>query len=251
MPTSASGWLFLGLFGIAWLIIAWRCLLPLQGRPAVPPKLPRLLKPRTPLDGPACCPSRPCPTLPAPVRAPVRPWCEIKSRRGAPKRIPTQGFACPMPTCPSDQITDAKVHAASRGRLTWQRRSHSDLSLSSLPHDFQRPSQHPALPPQNSRLPRRGSAHRAVRRLGCGSSWTGVWVSPGHDHRLADTRLASRARACISAPCSTSPSRISNWMNCAPACAAGRMFSGCGWRSTPEAAIIPVLQLGPRTQLLP
>jgi hypothetical protein len=37
-------------------------------------------------------------------------------------------------------------------------------------------------------------------------------------------------------------------MNCAPACAAGRMSSGCGWRSTPEAAIIPVLQLGPRTQ---
>lgn len=97
MPTSASGWLFLGLFGIAWLIIAWRCLLPLQGRPAVPPKLPRLLKPRTPLDGPACCPSRPCPTLPAPVRAPVRPWCEIKSAAARPKGSPHRALPVPCP----------------------------------------------------------------------------------------------------------------------------------------------------------
>src|SRR6266487_4234422 len=111
MPTSAYGLLILGLFGIAWLLIAWRSHLPLQSRPAVPPKVSRLLKPRTPLDCPACCSSVPYPTLHAPVRAPVRPWCEIKSRRGAPKRIPTQGFACPMPTCPYDQITDAHVHA--------------------------------------------------------------------------------------------------------------------------------------------
>ncbi len=162
MPTSAYGLLILGLFGIAWLLIAWRSHLPLQSRPAVPPKVSRLLKPRTPLDCPACCSSVPYPTLPAPVRAPVRPWCEIKSRRGAPKRIPTQGFACPMPTCPYYQITDAHVHAASRGRLTRHRRTPSDLSLSGLPHHLQRPPQHPALPPQNSNRPRRGSAHRAV-----------------------------------------------------------------------------------------
>jgi hypothetical protein len=133
MPTSAFGLLFLGLFGIAWLIIAWRSHLPLPGHPAVPPKVPRprLLKPRTPLDWPACCPAVPYPTLPAPVSAPIRPWCEIKSRRGAPKRIPTQGFAYPMSTCPYDQITDAHVHAPSRRRLTRHRRTHSDLSLSS------------------------------------------------------------------------------------------------------------------------
>jgi hypothetical protein len=92
MPTSVYGLLFLGMFGIAWLIIALRSHLPLPGHLAVPPKVPhpRLLKLRTPLDCPACCPSVPYPTLPAPVRVPVRPWCEIKNRRGAPKRIPTQ-----------------------------------------------------------------------------------------------------------------------------------------------------------------
>jgi hypothetical protein len=71
----------------------------------------RLLKPRTPRDCPACrlfcTPSsgvRPAP-------APVRPWREIKSRRGAPKRVNTQGFACPNQQCPYSGITDAHIHA--------------------------------------------------------------------------------------------------------------------------------------------
>jgi transposase-like protein len=71
----------------------------------------RLLKPRTPLDCPACrlscTPSsgvRPAPT-------PVRPWCEVKSRRGAPKRVNTEGFACPNLQCPYFGITDAHIHA--------------------------------------------------------------------------------------------------------------------------------------------
>jgi transposase-like protein/IS1 family transposase len=111
MPSSAYGLLILGLFGIVWLVIAWRSHLPIRGHPVVAPKIPRLLKPRTPLDCPTCCPSAPDPTLHTPVRAPVRPWREIKSRRGAPKRIPTQGFACPTPTCPYYRVTDAHVHA--------------------------------------------------------------------------------------------------------------------------------------------
>jgi hypothetical protein len=93
MPPSASGLLILVLLGIAWLLIACR--------PSCLSKVGRLLKPRTPLDGPACCPSGLYPTLPAAVRVPVCHWRKIKSRRGAPKGIPTQGFACPMPCCPS------------------------------------------------------------------------------------------------------------------------------------------------------
>jgi len=46
---------------------------------------------------------------PAPL--PVRPWREVKSRRGAPKRIDTQGFACPNHQCPYFGITDADIHA--------------------------------------------------------------------------------------------------------------------------------------------
>jgi hypothetical protein len=46
-----------------------------------------------------------------PAPAPVRPWCEVKSRRGAPKRIDTQGFACPNHLCPYFGITDDQIHA--------------------------------------------------------------------------------------------------------------------------------------------
>jgi hypothetical protein len=165
LPPACFSWGCLASLG--WLI-AWRPHLPLQGHPAVAPKVPRRLKPRTPLDCPACWPPAPFSTLHSPVRAPIRPWREVKSRRGAPKRIPTQGFACPMPTCLYYQITDAYVHALGRGRVTRQRRTHSDLSLSVLPHDLRRPPRHPAVPPQNSGPSSRRSAHRAVRRPGCG-----------------------------------------------------------------------------------
>ena len=70
----------------------------------------RLLKPRTPDDCPACRCQRALPTAPASPPS-VRPWCEVKSRRGKPKRIATDGFACPNPTCAYSQITDAEVHA--------------------------------------------------------------------------------------------------------------------------------------------
>jgi IS1 family transposase/transposase-like protein len=71
----------------------------------------RLLKPRTPRDCPACrlsCTPSPS-VIPAPV--PVRPWREVKSRRGAPKRVNTAGFACPNQQCPYSGITDAHIHA--------------------------------------------------------------------------------------------------------------------------------------------
>jgi IS1 family transposase/transposase-like protein len=73
--------------------------------------LPRLLKPRTPLDCPACRLASPPMSGAGPVPTPVRPWPEVKSRRGAPKRMNTEGFACPNPQCTYCGITDAHVHA--------------------------------------------------------------------------------------------------------------------------------------------
>jgi transposase-like protein len=98
------------------LALLWRlCWLPLQPSPSQAgrrrPLVHRLLKPRTPLDCPAC--RLPCTHSfvagPAPV--PVRPWREMKSRREAPKRIQTEGFACPNPQCPYCGITEAHIHA--------------------------------------------------------------------------------------------------------------------------------------------
>ena len=71
----------------------------------------RLLKPRTPLDCPACrLASTPASDV-RPASAPARPWSEVKSRRGAPKRIDTEGFACPNQHCSYFGITDAHPDA--------------------------------------------------------------------------------------------------------------------------------------------
>src|SRR5512133_2319736 len=84
----------------------------------------RLLKPRTPRDCPACRLSSPFSSVVAPGPLPVRPWREVKSRRGAPKRVNTEGFACPNQQCPYSGITDAHIHAPSRGWHPWPCRAH-------------------------------------------------------------------------------------------------------------------------------
>jgi transposase-like protein len=235
MPTSASCLLFLGLFGIAWVAIAWRPHLPLQGHPAVAPKVPRRLKPRTPLDCPACWPPAPFSTLHSPVRAPIRPWREVKSRRGAPKRIPTQGFACPMPTCLYYQITDAYVHALvgdgshGKGERIQTFRCQSCRTTFGARRDT-------PLYRLKTQAPRVGEVLTAL--------------CEGLD--VANTGWGAE-RACINAPCSISPSHISNWTNYAPGCVARRKFSGCGWRLTPSASSYrcSIWEPGRRTQLMP
>ena len=91
------------------------CWLPLQPSDfkarAVRTTVHRLLKPRTPLDCPACRLSCAHSSVVGPASAPVHPWCEVKSRRGAPKRVNTAGFACPHQQCRYFGNTDAQIHA--------------------------------------------------------------------------------------------------------------------------------------------
>jgi IS1 family transposase len=72
---------------------------------------PRLLKPRCPDDCPACRLASTPLSGGGPAPAPMRPWREVKSRRGAPKRINTEGFACPNPQCRYFGNTDVQIHA--------------------------------------------------------------------------------------------------------------------------------------------
>jgi IS1 family transposase/transposase-like protein len=102
--------LMLFLARLCHLYVLHQCL-PHSRAEAVRPMVHRLLKPRTPRDCPACRLSSTFSTVVGPSPLPVRPWGEVKSRRGAPKRIDTQGFACPNQQCPYFGITDAQVHA--------------------------------------------------------------------------------------------------------------------------------------------
>ena len=100
------------LLALGWLVWVWRQKHPPQARSTeLTATVQRFLRPRTPEDCPACRQQAPGPTLAPPAHLPIRPWHEVKSRRGAPKRINTHGFACPTPTCAYYRITDAQVHA--------------------------------------------------------------------------------------------------------------------------------------------
>ena len=98
--TTNLGWFVFLLVGcLVWLVWAWqRHQHPAPHPAAVTARVQRLLKPRTPDDCPACRQQAASAAM-APPCASVTPWREQKSRRGAPKRIDTQGFACPNQRC--------------------------------------------------------------------------------------------------------------------------------------------------------
>ena len=118
----------------------------------------RLLKPCTPLDCPICRLSCTFSSVVEPSPTPLPPWRELKSRRGAPKRINIEGFACPNRECPYFGITDAHIHAPLWGWHTWPCRADPDVSLSGLPRHFQCPTPHPIVPAQNTFSPDRSCA---------------------------------------------------------------------------------------------
>jgi hypothetical protein len=88
-----------------------------RGCPLAAPSAParllrrcRRLHPRTPDACPLCRLLRDRPA-PASRFPPVPPWREGRGRRGAPRRSPTQGYACRNPRCRYYAITEAQVHA--------------------------------------------------------------------------------------------------------------------------------------------
>ena len=90
----------------------WSHLRPPSPRGEVKPTtVHRLLKPRSPDDCPTCRLGSTPSLGREPAPAPVRPWREVKSRRGAPKRVNTDGFTCPNPRCLYFGITDVSIHA--------------------------------------------------------------------------------------------------------------------------------------------
>src|SRR5262245_29315710 len=84
---------------LLWLLWHWPQLWPQLQTTTVAAARERLLKPRTPADCPMCRQARATAADHPPSSIPLTPWRERKSRRGAPKRIVTQDFACPNRSC--------------------------------------------------------------------------------------------------------------------------------------------------------
>jgi len=163
----------------------------------------RLLQPRTPLDCPACRLSCAHSSGMGPAPAPVRPWREVKSRRGAPKRVNTEGFACPNQQCPYFGITDAHIHASFWGWQAWPGRTDPDLSLSVLPHHVHCSAPHSPIPSENPLAPDRSGAFCARRRAGSFGCRACLRLPTSHHHHLADSRWGTctdLARALLPQP---------------------------------------------------
>jgi len=196
----------------------------------------RLLKPRTPVDCPVC---RLSSSGVRSVPAPVRPWGEVKSRRGAPKRIPTEGFACPNQQCLYFGITEAHIHAlvgdgkhgrtepiqtfrCQACRTTFSARRHTPL------YHLKTPSHHIGM--VLTALAEGLDPSAAERVFGFRQATITNWLTRALKH--AQT-LHERSHLAIFG------SLTSSWMNCEPDCAALNTCSGSGWSSTPAPRFFP------------
>ena len=121
-------------------------------------RLPRLLKPRCPDDCPACHLASAASSAAGPTPLPVRPWREVKSRRGAPKRISTEGFACPNRQCSSFGNTDAQFHALVGDGKHGHAEHIQTFRCQACRPTFTCPSQHTFLSSENALSPSRHSA---------------------------------------------------------------------------------------------
>ena len=82
-------------------------------------------------------PETPAESAPAPTSTPpVRSWRDVKSRRGAPKRINTQGFECPNPDCHYHNDTAAQHHALVGNGHHGQAEPIQDLRCQACKHKF-------------------------------------------------------------------------------------------------------------------
>jgi transposase-like protein len=210
--------------------------------------LHRLLKPRCPHDCPACRLASTASSVGEP--APVRPWREMKSRRGAPKRVNTEGFACPNPKCPYFGSTDDQIHAlvgdGKHGRAeqiqtfrcqacltTFTARRHTPL------YHLKTPSYHVAM--VLSAIAEGLDPSAAERVFG----YRQATITPGY---LAQ---ASTLRRCTSTLSATSSSRMCSWMNCEHGSAAVDRCSGSGWPLIPARKFCLYLSSAPARKTWP
>jgi len=103
--------LVLVVFGLGLGLLIWhRTRVPAPPSPRRPVRR-RAWHPRTPDDCAACRTAAVPGIAVGPAAGAVRPWAEVKGRRGAPKRLATAGYACPSPVCPYYGIADERIHA--------------------------------------------------------------------------------------------------------------------------------------------
>jgi hypothetical protein len=114
-----------------------------------------------------------------------RPWCEVKSRRGARHPCEHRGLCLSQP--PMSLLWDyRRSHSCVGWRWqAWPSRADSDVPLSGLPHHVQCSTPHPLIPSENSL-----SCPVAVVRI---TRWQKGWTHPRLHESSATARPPSRA----------------------------------------------------------
>ncbi len=133
-------------------------------REAIHSRAQRLLKPRCPDDCPSCRLASTPSAVVEPVPLPVRPWREVKSRRGARHSGGHRGVRLSMPAMLVLRHLRCSDPRAGRRWQAWPCRADPDLSRSCLPHHVQCSAPYPSLPFENPFTPDRSRADSAGRR---------------------------------------------------------------------------------------
>jgi hypothetical protein len=154
--------------------------------------LPRLLKPRTPDDCPACRLASTASSAGEPAPVPIRPWSEVKSRRGAPKRVNTAGYACPNQQCKYFGNTDDQFHALVGDGKHGKAECIQTFRCQACRTTFTPPAQHSFISPENPFPASRRGALSAGRGAGSFGGRAGLWLSTRHNHHLVDSRWRTR-----------------------------------------------------------
>jgi IS1 family transposase len=209
--------------------------------------VPRLLKPRSPVDCPVCCLASTPSSSSGSAPAPVRPWREVKSRRGARHPRQHRGLRLSEPAVPVLRDHRCPLPCAGRRWQAWSCRAHPDLSLSGLPHHLQCSTPHSLVRFENPFAPDRHGAVRSGRRTRCFCGRTRLRLSASHHHSLVVSRWRARsilARALL--PQSPDPHIQLDELRTRLRCSTHVLWL---WLAIdPLTKILPVLQLGPRTQ---
>jgi len=230
MTIDPSGFVLLLLVLLAWRILMWWWYQYGQDRPAVAAQVERLLKPHIPHDCPTCRQPAAGWVEVAVPHAPVPPRRERKSRRGAPKRIDTAGFACSNPTCAYYRISDAQIHALVGDGVEGKTERIQTFRCQACGTTFSARYDTPlyGLKTSSQRVAEVLTALAAGLRV---SAAVRVF---GHRHATITTwltRAGHTAQPCMSTSFRISASRIFNSTNCGVGSATRHTRCGSGWWS--------------------
>jgi hypothetical protein len=147
---------------------------------------------------------------------PVPPWREMKSRRGAPKRISPAGFACPNGQCSSFGNTNAPEHALVGDGNHGHAERIQSFRCQACRTTFSARRDTPLYqlkPP--SQKARHGPDHALAEGLDPPPLARVAGLSTSHAYEVAYSCSPCTLRRCTNEPSAISTSHPSSWTNCA------------------------------------